>query len=197
MPAKLHIRADQSSGCRQLIRLLSDWPVTEHPTQAYIYLQKNILKMKPLASVLLATLLSFHAHGKSHDYRKLRPALGLLSCGFNDSAAIRSNYGKLLAVDTLEYNEHLEIYYQDLAMACYKMSFVTKDKSYLEKDVSLLKKALAIDPGNETARWNCLFALFLLKRCDEANAQLTYYLRHTSKEHIDTAQVRVIRTTCP
>jgi hypothetical protein len=76
------------------------------------------------------------------------------------------------------------------------MYFVTKDKSYLEKDVSLLRRVLAKSPGNATARWNCVFALTFLKRCDEAKAQLEYYLKHTPSRFIDTSQVNSIRARC-
>lgn len=152
--------------------------------------------MKSVLLILLLIASGGNAFSQNHDYRKLRSSLGLLSCGLRDSTAIKANYEKLIQVDTLTYNRHLDIYFQDLAMACYKMSFITKDKSYLEKDASLLKRALAINPRNETARWNYLFALFLLKRCAEAKEQLTYYLSHTARAYIDTAQVRLIREHC-
>jgi hypothetical protein len=152
--------------------------------------------MKPLLMLLLTIVTCFSAVAQSHDYEKLRSSLGLLSCGLSDSATIVSNYQKLLHVDTTVYHQHLDIYLQDLAMACYKMSFVKKDRSYLEQDASLLKGALAINPKSEAARWNYLFVLFLLKRCDEANTQLAYYLSHTAKANVDTAQVRSIRARC-
>ncbi len=136
-----------------------------------------------LLSVIL--FFSLQINAQKVDYLKIRDGVLQQTCGVVDSSIIMARMERLEALDTNMIGKNLKQYFLDLGLTYWLFANGSKGTEYLEKTILVNRKALQLDPKNETALWNLALAYAMSKDCNQA---ASYFKLH---QHYAPARIRM------
>jgi hypothetical protein len=128
--------------------------------------------------IFLAFAASNLTFSQNSDYKIYRNSLLKLSCKPFDSLTVAEKINDLIQLDTIQFSQNLDYYYNDLAWAYYRLYLHNKDTAF----VRLAIHNYLMQTNHSRDYWNLTFCYFIIKDCENGNLNLQLYIENTPIE---------------
>jgi hypothetical protein len=133
---------------------------------------------------IIGFLLSFHKHHAQNsattDYKVYQQAHQPLGCQIMDSVLFEKSLQELLALDTNQFSQNLDLYHRDLAQAYISVWMYSAQEQDIRRATVALQSIKDLKWGD---LYNLAYNFIQLNECEQGLRYLNRYLAETPKEY--------------